>query len=114
MSTLVSSPVFHLYAVSSAALVVLLYGLGFLTGKTRELRKAVEITFARTDIDQHADQGTPTSAGPSSARHDLRWLETHLAERSFPPRPAHRESAPSAVALTPPPAGQVLVEATFS
>jgi prostaglandin-E synthase 1 len=41
MSALISTPAFHLYAMSSAALVVLLYGLGFLTGKTRELRKAV-------------------------------------------------------------------------
>jgi uncharacterized MAPEG superfamily protein len=41
MSALVSTPVFHLYALCSAALVALLHGLGFLTGKTRETKKAV-------------------------------------------------------------------------
>jgi uncharacterized MAPEG superfamily protein len=41
MSTLVSTPQFQFYALCSAALVALLYGLGYLTGKTRDSRKAV-------------------------------------------------------------------------
>jgi uncharacterized MAPEG superfamily protein len=41
MNALVSMPQFQLFALCSAALVALLYGLGYLTGKTRGSKKAV-------------------------------------------------------------------------
>jgi prostaglandin-E synthase 1 len=41
MTTLLSQPVFALYAQGCAALVVILYGLGFWTAKIRNDRKAV-------------------------------------------------------------------------
>ena len=41
MNALVSTPPFQIYALCSAALVALLYGLGYLTGTTRGARKAV-------------------------------------------------------------------------
>jgi glutathione S-transferase len=41
MPNLTNDPVFQLYALCSAVLVLILYGLGFMTAKTRADRKAV-------------------------------------------------------------------------
>ncbi|MDB4966017.1 MAG: hypothetical protein JWN44_1706 [Myxococcales bacterium] len=41
MTTLLSQPVFALYALCSALVILILYGIGFWTAKTRAERKAV-------------------------------------------------------------------------
>ncbi len=41
MTTLLAQPVFRLYALSSAMLVVIMYGIGFWTAKVRADRKVV-------------------------------------------------------------------------